>query len=175
MAMILRTRSSTGLARVLRRAALASAGVAAAALVVFHAWLLWVRASRGSILDAEVALRWGVSALLLGGVLALRRLGFSPLRGRNAVVFWACVAMLHWSAGSPETRSLATDSSAAAEALFLLPSAVALSAGALLVFLCARRPHRPRRFAAESTLPFAASWALHTCGGAVFAPRPPPA
>jgi hypothetical protein len=175
MAMLLRVGSSCRVARVWRTTALVAGGLGGAALLVFHAWLLWLRASQGSILDAEVGLRWGVSALLLGAVLGFRRLGLSPLRGRNAIVLGAFVAMLHWSAGGPETRLVALDSDAAREALFLLPSVVAATAGALLVFLCGIRAQRRPAVVCASAPPVGAAAALRARGGCVFAPRPPPA
>lgn len=174
--LVLPSRSRFGARNGVRALALAAGAAAATGLLVFHARLLWLRASGGSILDSSVGLRWVSSALLLGAVLALRRRALSLPNGRNALVFWLLVAVLHWNAGSPETRAVASNSESAVETLFLLPAAGAgFVVGAGLVLVSVRRARPATRFTRYLKLAFAPAPILHDGWGLILAPRPPPA
>lgn len=175
-AMLPPARPRFGVGKMVRSLALAAGAAAAAGLLVFHARLLWLRASGGSILDSSVGVRWGLSALLLGAVLALRRRALPLPNGRHALVFWLLVAVLHWNAGSPETRAVASNSEVAVETLFLLPAASAgFAVGAGLLLLSVRRARPAPRFTRYLKLAFAPAPVLHPGWGLTLAPRPPPA
>jgi hypothetical protein len=106
-------------------------------LLVFHAGLLWTHIVGGRLFEPAVALRWGIGFLLLGLLVALRRVGVPVLWGRRALVVWVLVALLHVSAALPATAtSLTTDDPAdVALSLVVLPQAagVAFAAGLLLL------------------------------------------
>ena len=91
-------RSRNRLARGARLALSASVAVSALALVVFHLLLFWNQIGDGRLLDPAVAMRWGMSALLVVVLTALRRAGVPVLWGRRALVVWVLVALLHWAA-----------------------------------------------------------------------------
>ena len=70
-------------------------GTLAAALVLFHAGLLWQRVVDQSLLQPAVGLRWALSLAILLVGLRLRRAGLSLLTGRPAIGLWAVVLLLH--------------------------------------------------------------------------------
>jgi hypothetical protein len=67
----------------------------AAALALFHVWLLWKAAVDQSLLEPIVALKWLAAVLLLIAVWQLRRAGHLVFRGHRAGVFWLLVLLLH--------------------------------------------------------------------------------
>ncbi len=69
--------------------------VTAAGLVVYHAFLFWDRVTSLTLLDPEVALRWGAAVALLLGFARLWRAGEPLLSGRKAWVVWSLVVLLH--------------------------------------------------------------------------------
>jgi hypothetical protein len=159
----------------LRSLALLVAGALVAALLLFHARLLWLRVSSGSILDADVGLRWFFSALLVV-LIALRRHALSLPNARHALVFWLLVAALHWNVAAPETPLALPDSKSAVETLFLLPAAgvgLAFGAAFALLFVWRRRSAPPVALRLETA--FATAPALRDGWGLILAPRPPPA
>ena len=81
--------------------------LAGASLVVFHGRLLWRHWSEGSLVDFGVIGQWLAAALLLIGLLAVRRRRGSVFRGRQAVALWTLVAVLHALAGVPAAQLLA--------------------------------------------------------------------
>ncbi|HZA35459.1 MAG TPA: hypothetical protein VE505_11055, partial [Vicinamibacterales bacterium] len=81
-----------------RLALSASVAVSVLALVVFHLVLFWNQIGDGRLLDPAVAVRWGLSALLLAVLAGLRRAGVPVFWGRRALVMWVLVALLHWTA-----------------------------------------------------------------------------
>ena len=60
--------------------------------------LFWNQIGSGRLLDPAVAVRWGMGALLLVALTALRRAGVPVLWGRRALVVWVLVALLHCTA-----------------------------------------------------------------------------
>lgn len=88
----------------LRRSALR---LATLALVLFHGQLLWKRWTDGSWDDLGVVARWLASALLVLGLVWLRRQRGSLFRGREAGILWILVALLHATAGIPAPQMLA--------------------------------------------------------------------
>lgn len=65
----------------------------------FHAGLLGRRLAQPE-LDSAVLLRWSGAILLLAAALSLRRRGVSLLWGRQALVFWLLVLLLHAGASA---------------------------------------------------------------------------
>jgi len=160
----------------LRSLALLLGGAAVAALLMFHARLLWLRLSSGSILDAHVGVRWGLSALLLVALIGLRRHALSLPNARHALVFWLLVAALHWNVAPPETPQALSDSKGVVETLFLLPAAgVGVGFGAVLALFSLSRRRPPVVVAPLFQLSFTAAPALRDGWGLVLAARPPPA
>jgi hypothetical protein len=149
----------------------------AGALAGFHTWLFWVHATTGRLLDPATALRWVAAALILAGFLTLRRVGRPLTSGRQALVLWLLVAMLHGhamvgaaqgvqAASVPETVSVLLTQIATAA------PAVLLGAG-LLLLLARRHVDRPRALALAEVRRFSCGTPL---SGHVFpfSPRPPP-
>lgn len=99
---------------------LAFAGIAV--LVVLHAALLWDRVVQGRLSDPDVALRWLGGAALTLALLGLRRLGVPLLWGRQALVFWLLVLLLHVGVAVPEDPGLPATPM---RLLFVLPASVA--------------------------------------------------
>ena len=103
-----------------------AAFVLVVALVAFHAWLLWVRAADGRLLEPAVAFRWTAGGALVLVIAALRRHRIQLLRGRRALVVWLLVALLHWSAAAPASEAgVVAGSWRMADVLFVLPSSAA--------------------------------------------------
>jgi hypothetical protein len=75
---------------VIRRAALAIVAL----LGTYHAWLFGRQALSGELSDPATGLRWIVAALLVAGLVILRRRGES-MRGSPAVAVWVLAALLH--------------------------------------------------------------------------------
>ena len=109
-------------------------------LVVLHANLLWQRVTDGSLADLAVAGQWLASALLVAGLVVVRRRTGSLFRGREAAVLWILVALLHALTGVTAAPMLATPTS-----LLALP--FGFLAATLLAGLATRRPAPPRRSA----------------------------
>jgi hypothetical protein len=98
---------------------------AAAALVLplsaLHGWLLWLRISQGRLLEWGVALRWGMGALLLLTLLALRRRGVPLFWGRKALALWTLVLLIHWTAPASSAGARA-EGPVPPPILFVLPA-----------------------------------------------------
>jgi hypothetical protein len=154
-----------------------SGRVAILALGGFHAWLFWSHLAGGRLFEPAVAVRWFAGLALVAAFVALRRLGLPVLRGRQAVVLWLLVALLHvhaaWAPGSTLAQGPAGD-----EAVVLVlqaASATALLGVGLVLLVIAlrprtRAPHCPAWFAqhARPAGHAADAWRL------LLAPRPPP-
>jgi hypothetical protein len=151
--------------------------VSAFALVVFHAALFWNQMGDGRLLDPAVAARWGIGALLLLALAALRRAGVPMLWGRRALVVWVLVALLHWAAvpapdgGTPER--------AGAMALLLvdLPagaSATLLTTSLFLLLLLRARVARHAARPLGVSLPSAAVWHAPLLSRHLASRAPPP-
>jgi hypothetical protein len=173
-------RSRNRLARGARLALSASVAVSALALVVFHLLLFWNQIGNGRLLDPAVAMRWGMSALLLVVLTALRRAGVPVVWGRRALVVWVLVALLHWAAvPAGDLDGISQGGAQATQVLLDLPTGGAaglLLAASLMLLLLLRaralpsaaRAVRVRRFAAAGI--HAAILSLHLASRA-----PPPA
>jgi len=151
--------------------------VALLALASFHAWLFWTHATSGRLHEPGTAIRWLLAALLLGGFIALRRLGLPVLFGRRALVLWLLVGLLHchaaWSEGPVlDTLSLPPSITAFASQLVGAVGSVLLALG-LLVLLARRHATRPRALPFREARSRAASPTLGS-HGLRFSPRPPP-
>jgi hypothetical protein len=75
---------------------------AVAALVGFHAVLLWQRCGDATILDPAVLAKYAGALLLLVSALAFRR--FAPVRfqgRRSLLVFWLVAVLLHLAGPPP--------------------------------------------------------------------------
>ncbi len=155
--------------------------VAAAALLLplsaLHGWLLWLRISQGRLLEWGVALRWGLGALLLLTLLALRRRGVPLFWGRKALALWILVLLIHRTAPASATEARA-DGPVAPPLLFVLPaSAGPLVLAAGLLWARFAEPHArllaplgaPLMLAEAGVGPLAAGFPVP-----LFA-RPPPA
>ena len=139
-------RSRSRLARGARLALSATVAVSALALIVFHAALLWNQIGDGRVLDPVVAVRWGVGAVLLGALAALRRAGVPLLWGRRALVVWVLVAVMHVTAAPATDRGALTDTAPNTTQVVTLPTAAAatwLLAATLLLLGLLRPGHVP--------------------------------
>jgi hypothetical protein len=146
-------------------------------LASFHAWLFWTHATSGRLLEPGTAIRWLLAALLLGGFIALRRLGLPILFGRRALVLWLLVGLLHchaaWSEGPVlDTLSLPPSLTAFASQLVDAAGGVLLGLG-LLIVLARRHAIRPRALPFREARSRAASPTLGSRGFRL-SPRPPP-
>jgi hypothetical protein len=137
-------RSRSRVARSARAIARWSAAAAIATLAAFHVYLFWDRLAGGDLLDPAVAGRWVAAAALVAALVALRRIGVPLARGRNAVVVWSLVVLLHaWGRAVPPVPS---DDASPADAglIFVLPSTLSVVGLGLLCATAARR--RPVAF-----------------------------
>jgi hypothetical protein len=170
--------SRNRLARHARLALSASIAVSVLALVVFHLLLFWNQIGDGRLLDPAVALRWGLSAVLLVVLTGLRRAGVPFFRGRRALVVWVLVALLHWSAvpagdldgisqGSGQATLVLVDLSVTGAAALLL-------AGSLLLLLLLGARTLPSAARAMRVRPFAAAGAHAAILSLHLASRAPP-
>ncbi len=70
-------------------------GLAAVALALFHLQLLVDRIANLANLQLDIALRWILTAVVLGSIAKLRRNGISVVWGRPALVLWILVLLIH--------------------------------------------------------------------------------
>lgn len=123
-----------------------SVAASALGLVFFHAALFWNHIGEGRLLDPAVAARWGIGALLLLALAALRRAGVSLLWGRRALVVWVLVALLHWTAAPAADGGTPARGGAMALLLVDLPAgaSVTLLAASLFLLILLRARAAPR-------------------------------
>jgi hypothetical protein len=122
-----------------------SVAASALGLVVFHAALFWNHIGEGRLLDPAVAARWGIGALLLLAMAALRRAGVPLLWGRRALVVWVLVALLHWTSAPAADGGTPARGGAMALLLVDLPAgAVTLLAASLVLLILLRARAAPR-------------------------------
>ena len=156
--------------------------LATGGLVAFHAALLAGRFADASIAHPGVIAQW-VAAVLLGvAAAALRRQGSSLVSGRNALIFWLLVLLLHVGFGSGLAPTGA-ETGSSRELLLLLPfAAFTLSAATAANRGLRGRARRPwelphalvanrLRFPGLVPCPAASSAGA---GPDRFSPRPPP-
>ena len=141
-----------------------------AALVLFHAGLLWQRLTDQSLLEPVIGLRWAVSVAVLLVGYRLCRAGLSLLGGRPAIGLWIAILLLH-AGGAPAAAVLPVPGHGGALALVGM-AGVAL---ALASWLAAGTRPRPtlRSTGRLAIVPrgSAARWVL----GTAQLSRPPPA
>lgn len=66
-----------------------------AALLWFHAHLLWDRITNLTLFEPLVALRWGTAVLLIAALVRLQHIGVPLFRGRRALILWLVILLLH--------------------------------------------------------------------------------
>lgn len=148
-------RSRSRIARSARAIVRWSVAAAGLTLAVFHLYLFWDRLAGGDLLDPAVAGRWLAAAALVAVLAVLRRIGVPLARGRNAVVVWSLVMLLHaWGRGVPPVSGESA-SPVDAGLIFVLPSTLSV-VGLGLLCANAARP-RPVAFRAFGLATFAAS------------------
>jgi hypothetical protein len=168
-------RADTALSVVSRVAPQALGRLAAAVLMVFHAWLLWTHAALGKLLDPDVAFRWTIAGLILAAFWAMRRLGVPLLWGRRAVVLWVLVIVIHAHAvWTGDAMALPVAVPQAVVTLVSLNVPAATFASLLFLVWVARHyatlHPRPRPC---DIRPFFAGLPATVCARQ-FSPRPPP-
>jgi len=128
------TRRATSAGSLLRRWCGSAVILAMAALVVFHASILYNHFVDGRLGDPAVAFRWAIGGLLAGLLVAFHRMGVPLIRGRRALVVWVLVALLHVVAArtiaSPLLDVAPED---AAAVLVIVPAAAPILLGTLLL------------------------------------------
>jgi hypothetical protein len=152
-----------------------SLAFAGAALIAFHGWLFAGQIAAGRLDDPWLVFRWIAAALLVGGLIAVRRRE-SSIFGRKSVAIWVLAALLHGPAISDlpaDFNSFALPETVATTFVQLLSSA-ALGAGLWLLaaLLLARRRTATLRYARVRDL--APTGGLSLRNSPHFAPRPPP-
>lgn len=65
------------------------------ALLWLHGYLLWERITDLTLFEPQVALRWGIAALMIATLIRLQYLGVPLFRGRRALIFWLVILLLH--------------------------------------------------------------------------------
>ncbi len=152
--------------------------VSASSVVAFHAWLLWTRISAGAGFDPASLGRWTAALLILGGLFAIRRMGFSLVRSRHAAVLWLLAAFLHVGV-APPTAPSGPGANPDPGLLFAVPAA---SAAVLTLATAIRSASRRARVRVWRVRPGANRWRVVAwqpetvrsgyvlCEG----PRPPP-
>lgn len=150
----------------------------ATALLSFHGWLLWTRASQGQLLDAAEALRWAAGAILFSVLLVLRRIGVPLFSGRKAAIFWLLVLLVHASALAAPAETAQGLAVGGAEWLFTLPVSVA-PLGLALALVCGGALARGWRRSSFEKVLLVSQLAGYDALSAGFlrrlCPRPPPA
>ena len=152
-----------------------SLAVAGAALIAFHGWLFAGQLAAGRLDDPWLVFRWIAAALLIGGLVAVRRREPSTF-GRKSVAIWVLAALLHGPAISDlpaDFNSFALPETVATTVVQLLSTA-ALGAGLWLLaaLLIACRSRTALRPAPVHVL--APTGGLSLRNSRHFAPRPPP-
>ncbi len=151
---------------------------ATAAVVGFHVWLLFTRVALGAGFDSVAVARWAAALPIVGGLVAIRRMGFSLVRSRHAAVLWLLAALLHVGVAPPATLA-GPGANPDAGLLFAVPAASAAVLTLAAAIWSASRRARGRswrlrpdvnrwRFAAWQPEPVRSGYV--PCE----APRPPP-
>ena len=112
-------------------------------LLIFHAWLLWHQLDSGQLLDPLTATKWTAAVALLGGLVTLRVSGVSLLRGRQALIVWTLVALVHSGTASRVVDLVAPTDSPSTNVTLALPAAEALTGLALALVALIRRDTVP--------------------------------
>lgn len=139
-----------------------------AALVWFHAVLLWERIASLTLFQPMVAVRWAGTLLLLAAFLKLHRAGVSLLGSRKALILWLLVVMLHASMAPAEM---------VAEPATGVALALSFSYLALRQILAELRDQLAPERSATTWVRRREPPARRSCAEAVretFSPRPPP-
>lgn len=154
-------------------ARIVSVGLALAALwlIAFHAALFFQRLSDSSLSRPGVAVRWGVSVLLIAGLLVLQRFATRRVaaRSRHAViVFWLLVALLHVGTSADDRLLTSANGFTTLTQIGL----AALPAVLLLLALFVSDPPRSRGFS-KANSPQIRSASIRSASCSI--PRSPPA
>lgn len=112
-----------------------------AGLALFHVWLFWGQWLDGRLSDPVIAAKWVGSVLLLGALAMLHRTGRALLLGRQALVVWTLVALVHVGAGQPADPS-ALPSTSSPALIFVVPTIAAAALLAATALLAAARATR---------------------------------
>ncbi len=124
-------RSNRGIARGAWLAARVAATAVAAVLLLFHGWLLWHQLGSGELLDPLTATKWAAALAMVGGLVALKAAGVSLFKGRQALVMWTLVVIVHWSAAGRVAEVTTPENGPATAVTVALPAAEALTGLAL--------------------------------------------
>jgi hypothetical protein len=76
--------------------------LSALALVAFHVWLFWGQVQVGRLADPLTAARWASSALLAVALVVLHRKHAPLFHGRQALVIWTLIALVHVGPGAAQ-------------------------------------------------------------------------
>ncbi len=143
--------------------------IAAAALVVYHAVLLWDRVASLTLLDPVIALRWAAAAALAFGLVRMQLAGVPLLAGRRALIVWTLVALLHAGMAPGAGALAATLAESDAGALLTLGLSALVALLGTVAGEAIRPPHTPGRLEPVAAPAFRAACL------APLSPRPPPA
>lgn len=104
-------------------------GLAAVALALFHLQLLLDRIANLANLQLDIALRWILTAVVLGSIAKLRRNGISVFWGRPALVLWILVLLIHIQVplGTSWHTADGAEAVPADELLLILPVSLSLA------------------------------------------------
>lgn len=125
-----------------------------------------------TLLEPAVALRWGTAVLLLLSLVRLRQAGGSLVRGREALVIWTLVALLHAGITPAGGAWAATLSEAEAGLWLALPLAFATALAWAASGAAAARPAPFRASPLRCGPP--ARYFLRAIYPEILSPRPPP-
>jgi hypothetical protein len=120
-----------------------------AGLALFHVWLFWGQWQDGRLSDPIIAAKWTGSALLLGALAMLHRSGRALLFGRQALVVWTLVALVHVGAGQHASHSSPASTPGI---LFVIPTLGAALTAGMALWAAARRT-RSRRHHVRPLVP----------------------
>lgn len=149
--------------------------LATAALVVFHLWLLGTHILTGRLLEPDVLLRWAAAGIVAAALAALHRRHRSLFWGRQAIVLWLLVVLIHGHAAWTGDAGSALPDALPETAAALIP--VGVVAGALtLWFVVTRAVRRVSAGLARLRDAVVARAGVYAAGPCLppFAARPPP-
>jgi hypothetical protein len=173
---VTRRTTSAGARRVVMGAA---AALLIGYLVLFHALLLWQRILDLTLFEPFPALRWLATVAVLGAILRLRRQGVSLTEGRQALVLWLLVLLLHVSLAVPAGEADPWSSRRSEAGLLLVLPAASVAIGLVARVLRLRWARRRVRARSPGSRPTSIvgdlrSFALLAGQVPALASRPPP-
>ena len=155
--------------------------VVAGAILAFHLQMLYARIADLANLELATAIRWILTAAVMGGILRLRKHRLSLFRGRPAMVLWVVVLLIHVQAPF-DPSPLTADSAGglpADQLLLILPVSLSLAVIGRVLFTTDPKSAREKRLG-DLFLGFSGLLDLHAhllrAGFLrLLTPRPPPA